>query len=398
MSRIILHCDMNNFFASVEVLLNPTLKNKCIAVCGSKEERRGIVLAKNESAKKYGVTTAEPIWQAVKKCPELIIVSPHYEYYSYYSQKAKEIYLRYTDLVESFGIDECWLDVTGSTRLFGNGTQIADEIRNTIRNELGLTVSVGVSFNKIFAKLGSDMKKPDTTTVISKHQYKQKIFSLPVGTLLGVGKSVENKLRSMGIFTIGDLAGTSVEILKHRLGKQGTVLWNYANGLDDSAVKHYTYKEVAKSIGHGATTPLDLKTNDEVKKLILSLSLEVSQRLRKNNLTANTIQVSVRDATLTTRDFQVQLSQSTNNAVQIAINAFEIFKLRYDWDKNVHSVTVRAINLSSADMPLQLDMFHNSDYYEKIEKIDKTIDSVQKRYGKNTIIPMALVNYLEKTN
>ncbi len=398
MSKIILHCDMNNFFASVETLLDPTLKNKCIAVCGSKEERRGIVLAKNEAAKKYGVTTAEPIWKAKQKCPSLAIVSPHYEYYLYYSQKAKEIYLRYTDLVESFGIDECWLDVTGSTRLFGSGVNIANEIRNTIRNELGLTVSVGVSFNKVFAKLGSDMKKPDATTEITREKYKQKIFRLPACTLLGVGKSTNNRLHSMGIDTIGELANVPLKTLEYRLGKQGIALWNYANGLDNSPVRHFEHKDVAKSIGHGTTTAVDLKNNDEVKKLILSLSLTVSQRLRKNNLSATAIQVAVRDAKLITRDFQIQLDHNTNNAVQISDSAFEIFKARYDWHSSVHSITVRAINLVPSNVPVQLDMFHNSNYYDKKEKIDKTIDKVANRYGNNAIIPMSLVNYLEIIN
>ncbi len=398
MSKIVLHCDMNNFFASVEMLLDPSLKNKCIAVCGSKEERRGIVLAKNEAAKKYGVLTAESIWKAQKKCPDLTIVSPHYEYYSYYSQKAKDIYLRFTDLVEPFGIDECWLDVTGSTRLFGSGVEIANKIRSSIRNELGLTVSVGVSFNKIFAKLGSDMKKPDATTVINEQYYKQKIFCLPVDSLLGVGKSINSRFCSMGINTIGDLANMPPSTMEYRFGKQGIMLWNYANGLDDSPVKHFKHKEIAKSIGHGTTTAVDLKNNDEVKKLILSLSLSVSHKLRKNELSAGAIQVAVRDASLVTRDFQIQLPQNTNNAVEIAKNAFEIFKMRYDWHSNVHSVTVRAINLMPSDTPIQLDMFHNNDHYEKIKKIDKTIDKVSNRYGKNTIIPMSLVNYLENIN
>ncbi len=391
-SKIILHCDMNNFFASVEMLLDPSLKNKCIAVCGSKEERRGIVLAKNELAKKCGVATAEPIWQAVKKCPKLKIVSPHYEYYSYYSQKAKEIYLRYTDLVEPFGIDECWLDVTGSTRLFGSGEQIADNIRKQVRNELGLTVSVGVSFNKIFAKLGSDMKKPDATTVISFQNYKQIIFPLPACTLLGVGKSVGEKLNRMGVDTIGELAQTPKSTLEYRLGKYGAQLWYYANGIDTSDVHHYSYSEPVKSVGHGSTTAADLKSNDEVKKLILSLSIGVSQRLRDNNLAACAIQISVRNEKLITRDFQVEFAQKTNNAVQIASRAYEIFKMRYDWECAVHSVTVRAINLLSSDCPVQLDMFHNSDFYEKTEKIDKTIDKLTKRYGKNTVLPMTLIN------
>ncbi len=351
------------------------------------------MLAKNELAKKCGVTTAEPIWKALKKCPKLKIVSPHYEYYSYYSQKAKEIYLRYTDLVEPFGIDECWLDVTGSTRLFGSGKEIADIIRNQVRNELGLTVSVGVSFNKVFAKLGSDMKKPDATTVIAQENFRQKVYPLPSSALLGVGKSVNEKLKKMGIDTIGELAQTPKDTLEYRLGKCGTMLWQYANGQDNSVIHHYEYREPIKSVGHGTTTTVDLKTNDEVRKLILSLSLSVSRRLRACGLSASAIQVSVRDAKLLTRDFQVAFQQNTNNAIQIANKAFEIFKSRYDWHGNVHSLTIRAINLLPANTPTQLDMFHSADYYAKAETIDKTVDEVTRRFGNNAVLPMSLVNY-----
>ena len=384
---------MNNFFSSVEMLLDPSLKNKYVAVCGSKEERKGIVLAKNELAKKCGVATAEPIWQALRKCPKLKIVSPHYEYYSYYSQKAKEIYLRYTDLVESFGIDECWLDVTGSTRLFGDGKEIAESIRNQVRNELGLTISVGVSFNKVFAKLGSDIKKPDAVTVISKENYKKNIYPLPASSLLGVGKSVDEKLKKMGVATIGELAEMPKETLEYRLGKCGGTLWKYANGQDDSIIHHHKYREPIKSVGHGTTTTIDLKTNNEVKKLILSLSLSVSRKLRTHGLSASAIQVSVRDSKLLTRDFQVAFQQNTNNAIQIANKAFEIFKARYDWHSDIHSITVRAINLLPANTPTQLDMFHSADFYDKAETIDKTVDEVTKRFGNDSVLPMSLINY-----
>ena len=391
MSRIVLHCDMNNFFASVECLLNPELKDKCIAVCGNKAERRGIVLAKNENAKKYGVATAEPIWQAQRKCPTLVTVSPHYEYYNLYSQKAKEIYSRFTDLVEPFGIDECWLDVTASTRLFGSGEEIADQIRNAVRTELGLTVSVGVSFNKIFAKLGSDLKKPDATTVISEKTYKKQIYSLSVNQLLGVGKSAETSLNRIGVYTIGDLAALPMESAISRLGKHGQMLWQYANGLDNSPVAKIDSKTVAKSISHGTTTPCDLETNDQIKRLIISLSIPISRKLRADGLAATAVQISIRDNTLVSREFQCPLNFATNTAAHISEQAYQLFLKRYDWHSSVHSLTVRAINLVNYEGSVQLDMFHGADFYEKTDRINKTVDALASKYGNSSVVPMVLL-------
>ena len=234
--RVILHSDMNNFYASVEARYHPELRERPMAVCGNPQLRHGIVLAKNELAKSCGVKTGEPIWQAVRKCPELTFAEPHYDLYASYSRMAKEIYSEYTDQVENFGLDECWLDVSGSTCLFGEGKLIAEEIRKRIHSELGVTVSVGVSFNKVFAKLGSDLKKPDAVTRIDRENVKEQIWPLPVGELLYVGGSTRNKLAKYGIFTIGELASSRVEFLRYILGKSGVTLWNFANGYDLSPV------------------------------------------------------------------------------------------------------------------------------------------------------------------
>lgn len=222
--RVILHCDLNNFFASVTLLSNATLYNMPVAVCGNEKERHGIVLAKNEIAKSYGVKTAETIRDAKRKCPELVCLPPDYKQYKKYSVAARKIYERYTDMIEPFGIDECWLDVTGSIRIFGSGEEIAEKIRSSIKNELKITVSIGVSFNKVFAKLGSDMKKPDGITVISKENFKSKVWPLPAKDLLYVGKSTEERLKSSGIFTIGDVANCETALLSHLLGKNGEQL------------------------------------------------------------------------------------------------------------------------------------------------------------------------------
>ena len=271
---------MNSFYASVECMLNPSLKGKPVAVGGSAESRHGIILAKSQEAKACGVKTGEALWQAREKCSDLIIIEPHYEEYMKYSEKAHEIYRRYTDLIEPFGLDECWLDVTSSLSLFGSGAVIAESIRETVKFELGLTVSIGVSFNKIFAKLGSDLKKPDAVTCIEKANFREKIWPLPASDLLGVGRATTKKFESCGIITIGDLAKTDVDFLRRRFGKCGEQLWVYANGLDSSRVKHDSYLREIKSIGHGITCVSDLVSTDEVWKVFLQLSQDVSRRLK----------------------------------------------------------------------------------------------------------------------
>ena len=393
MGRVILHCDMNNFFASVECLLDPSLKNKSIAVCGSVKERRGIVLAKNDAAKKLGVTTAEAIWQAKRKCPDLVIVSPHNKYYSLFSERAKEIYLRYTDLVEPMGIDECWLDVTSSVRLFGSGRKIADEIRKSVRDELGLTVSVGVSFNKVFAKLGSDMKKPDAVTVIDESNFKDKIYGLPVGDLLGVGKRASATLNKIGISTIGELALASQEKIIRYLGKSGVGLWRFANALDDSPVRHVDFKSVAKSVSRGTTLPCDLKTNDDVKRLIVSLVVSISRQLRQSKLVARGVQISIRDEKLKVHEFQTMLSRNSSNVSLISSESFELFKKRYDWSSDIHSLTVRVINLIPESHPVQISMFCDEGAYIRNCKKDSIMDGVERKFGKSALFPMVLLDY-----
>ena len=211
--RVILHIDMNNFYASVETLYDPSLKDIPMAVGGDKERRHGIVLAKNMLAKAKGVKTAEALWEAERKCPGIKFVPPHFERYAKYSRLAKEIYMQYTDMVESFGLDECWLDVSESANLFGGGKKIAEEIRAAVKKEIGITVSVGVSWNKIFAKLGSDMKKPDAVTEITEENYRDLVWRLPVEELLYVGRATKNKLNKRGVYTIGQLANTDEALL-----------------------------------------------------------------------------------------------------------------------------------------------------------------------------------------
>lgn len=271
MSRSILHCDMNNFYASVECMLDPTLKKYPVAVCGSVEERHGIVLAKNYAAKAFGVATGDAVWQAKQKCKDLVIVPPHYEEYIKYSKLARSVYSRFTDQVEPYGMDECWLDISGTEKLYGSPERVANEIKEIIKFELGLTISVGVSFNKIFAKLGSDMKKPDAITVIEKDTFRDKIWGLPAADLLGVGRATQRVLDSYCIRTIGDLANTNPDFLKRRLGKNGIALWQYANGNDHSLVHNADFVSPIKSVGHGITTVADLEENEQVWPVFLEL-------------------------------------------------------------------------------------------------------------------------------
>lgn len=280
MERVILHSDLNCFYASVEMMLNPALRGKAVAVCGATESRHGIVLAKSELAKKRGVKTGMVNWEARQCCPDIIMVPPQYDEYLKYSKLTRAIYERYTDQVEGFGMDECWCDISGSQTVFGDGMQIAEEIRETVKAELGLTVSIGVSYNKIFAKLGSDLKKPDAITGISSDNFREKIWPLPASDLLYVGRATTKKFDSYGIHTIGDIANQSQDFLKRLLGVNGIALWTYANGLDTSRVMPGDYESPVKSVGHGITCNADLENNEEVWKVMLELSQDIGHRLR----------------------------------------------------------------------------------------------------------------------
>ncbi len=389
--RVILHSDLNACYASIECVLNHDLRGKPVAVGGSAEARHGIILAKSQEAKECGVKTGETLWQAKLKCPRLIIVEPHFEQYMRFSRCAHEIYLRYTDLVEPFGLDECWLDVTGSTYAFGSGVKIANEIRQTVKKELGLTVSVGVSFNKIFAKLGSDMKKPDAVTDIGHNDFKEKIWRLPASDLLGVGRATAKRLESCGILTIGDIAKTDAVFLRKILGKCDADLWVYANGLDSSRVKRYDFTVPAKSIGHGVTCKADLVNAEEVWEVMLSLAQDISRRLKESRLAAKGVQISIKDNQLVSRQFQAAVSLATQSALEIAAEGFRLFKGNYDWKHNVRAVTVRAIELQSEDTPDQLDLFGNSEKHDRQEKIDNTVIDIRRRFGDRAIFNCCLM-------
>ncbi len=391
MERAVLHSDINNCYASVECLYNSDLRGKPIVVGGSVETRHGIVLAKSEQAKACGVKTGDTIWQAKAKCRDLVVVPPHFERYRKYSELVRDIYRRYTDAIEPFGLDEAWLDVTGSQNLFGEGASIADEIRQTVLQELGITVSVGVSFNKVFAKLGSDLKKPNAVTVIGKSNFREKIWNLPVGAMLGCGKSTVQRLTGYGVHTIGQLAACDVSFLKNVFGKMGEELWRYANGLDDSRVRPDGFKPVSKSVGHGTTCIYDLKESHEVWLVMLSLSQEIGRRLYAERLAATAVQVGIKNSALFVRQFQHSVPLPTQSPLEIAQSAFKLFSEMYRWELPVRAVTVRAIQLICADSPVQTDLFSDFSHHERQERIDKTMLDIRSRYGKNGIFNASLL-------
>ena len=394
MSRVILHCDMNNFYASVECSLAPELKGRPLAVCGDSEDRHGIVLAKNYIAAGYGIKTAETVYSARKKCPELVTVSPHFDLYMKYSGLARRIYERYTPLVEPFGLDECWLDLTGRAKDEQDGVRIANEIREIMKSELGLTVSVGVSFNKVFAKLGSDIKKPDAVTLIPQNGFMDIIGSLSASDMIGVGGSTAERLSVYGIETIRELASFSKSILARSLGKCGEQIWLYANGLDTSPVVSREFEMIDKSAGNGTTTPKDLENEDDVWKVILELSEEVGQRLSDSGKRAAGIMIQVKDNELNVKQWQCRLNEPTNSAYAIAKRALALFNEVYSWKRPVRAVTVRAINLLSLEEPEQINLFSSEPVKvnNRSERIDKTLLDIRSRFGDGIIKNAVVLN------
>lgn len=379
--RVILHCDLNNFYASVETVLHPELKGKPIAVCGDPEKRHGIVLAKSELAKKAGVKTAEAIWQAKRKCPDLIVVSPTYSEYVKYSKQVKEIYLSYTSEVESFGLDECWLDVTGSGKLFGTGPEIAESIRSRVKSETGLTVSIGVSFNKIFAKLGSDLKKPDAITVIDRNTYKNIVWELNVGEMLYIGRATLERLRTLGIKTIGDLANADVKTIERHFGKNGLKMVENAKGDNCERVKSYYEKSVPESVGHGMTTPEDVKTADEAGKVIYALAEMTAFRLRSYGLKGETVSIDLRSSDLRHRSKQGRMAVISDSADMISATAIELMNSAYDFEKMppLRTITISVSKLYNSEDLIQSSLFEESDL--KSGKLDRSIDNLRNKFG-----------------
>lgn len=384
MDRVILHCDCNGFFASVECALNPDLKNVPMAVGGDQEARHGIILAKNELAKKYNIQTAETIYSAKKKCPNLVIVPPHHDLYEEYSQRVNAIYAEYTDLVEKFGIDESWLDVTGSQKLFGTGKEIADILRKRIREEIGITISVGVSFNKVFAKLGSDYKKPDATTVISRENFREIVYPLSVKDLLFVGKRTAETLFKMRINTIGELANSDEHILCKMLGKQGEMIYRYARGEDNSPVDPHSNDEV-KSVGNGMTFRRDLCGEKDIFCGITHLSESIASRMRRKGVKCTVVQVTIKNPDLVSIQRQEKLDHPTNLAKEITEKAMELVRRNWNMSNPIRMLTVTGGGIVCEDGQCQLSFFEESVQNPKQEKLEKALDSIRSKYGKDAV-------------
>ena len=385
MERTILHCDCNSYFASVECISHPELKRVPMAVCGDPESRHGIILAKNELAKAYGIQTAETIWQAKRKCPQLTLVVPHHDLYEQISDQINEIYGQYTDLVEPFSIDESWLDVTGTLHTFGSGERIANELRRRIREEIGITISVGVSFNKIFAKLGSDYKKPDATTCITRDNYQTILWPLPARDMMFVGSTTAERLARMGIATIGDIAHAGRDQLRLILGRSGETIWEYAAGEDCSLVRRADESEQPKSIGNSITFPHDLVGRQEICAGLLALCDQVGSRLRKHGLYCATVQIQIKDPLLATISRQQKLAAPTNVTHELYEAAVAIADKSWSMSSPVRLLSVTAANLGDCCTEQMTLIGDTTEGKLKNAKLDRAMDNIRSRFGKDSI-------------
>ena len=384
MDRVILHSDINACYASVELLFRPELRGKPVAVGGDVEKRHGIILAKSEEAKRAGVKTGMALWQARELCPGLVVLPPRFDRYVHYSREVQRIYAEYTDRREPFGIDESWLDITGCLNA-GDGERCAKEINRRVKRELGLTVSVGVSWNKVFAKLGSDYKKPDAVTVINRENYRDIVWPLPVEELLHVGRSTRVKLAALGIRTIGELARSDAKLLKLRLGKMGELLYCYANGLDDSPVLREGEYPPAKSVGNGTTTPRDMRSMEDALPVLVSLSECVGTRLRKLGLKAGVLTLELRSTELSWISHRRRLQRHTDCDRELLYTALDLLQEAHEWPAPLRSLALRAEELLPAATPEQMDVFTDYVSLDKQRRLDRAVDRLRERYGLDTV-------------
>ena len=391
MERVIFHCDLNSFYASVELLSHPELRHLPVAVCGDPDSRHGIILAKNEPAKKFGVKTAETIWQARKKCPDLVLLPAHHSKYREFSKKVNGLYQAYTDLVQPFAIDESWLDVTGTLHLFGGDPRaLANRLRHEVRSRFGLTISVGVSFNKVFAKLGSDYKKPDATTVITQENFKSMVWPLPVTDLLYVGRAAARAFEKFGIRTIGDLAAFDRESLYTLLGKNGVQLHDFANGLDASPVAPANQHTPPKSVGNGYTFPRNLQGREEIRAGIAQLSDQVAVRLRKCGMKCQGVSLAFRHPAFRDLSRQQRLSSPTDLGRELSQAAMELAESCWNMDQPVRALTVTAIYLIPAgEAGAQMNLFsgQQEEKREKLQKLEGAMDAIRAKFGPGAIVP-----------
>lgn len=385
MDRIIAHVDANSFYASVELLSRPELRDKPVAVCGDPQARHGIILAKNEPAKAFGVRTAEAIWMARQKCPDLILLPSHFPLYHDYSQRLRQIYDTYSDRVEAFGLDECWIDLTHDTLSFDDGVRLCDSLRERVYRETGLTVSIGVSFNKVFSKLGSDMKKPNALTALPLSDMRRKIWPLPVGTLLFAGPRTVERMHNLNIRTIGDLALAQENLIRQHFGKSGLMLQRYALGKDDAPVTREDMSSPVKSIGNSTTTSRDLETLDDVRYILTVLSEQVSTRLREHGLKASCLSLSVRTPQLISHSAQMRLPCATTVCGDLYNTAMQLFMRRFATQLPLRSIGINCSALVPRDEPVQMDLLGDTRAQLTRESFEDIMDDLRHRYGPSAL-------------
>lgn len=398
--KTILHCDANSFYASVEKVLNPSLRNLPIAVCGDIKKRHGIVLAKSEEAKKCGVFTGENIGDAIKKCPDLVLIPPNYISYVNYSKLLRSIYLKYTSLVESFGIDECWLDITSLVNIENTPYSIAKKISEEVKTITGLTISIGISFNKIFAKIGSDYKKPDAITEINYSNYKEIVYPLDVSSMLYIGSATKKILNKLNIYTIGDLANADPSLLKYYLGSNGEMLYKFSLGEADDCVMSNDVENDPKSIGNGTTLPSDIVTTEQIRQVVYSISQIVSYRLRKKKSMAYGVALSIRLNDLSFRVKRYKAFSPFNTINKISELALDLIEDIYqpNVDLPIRAITINVFSIVSDNEPIQASLF-DDDLQEKESKLENEIFKINKKYGKS-MVKKAITNnvHLEGLN
>ncbi len=390
--RTILHCDINNCFASIEMAINPSLKGLPIAVCGDPKQRRGIVLAKSEAAKRCGVATGDPLWQARQKCPDIRFIEPHFDVYADYSRCIQRYYLTHTPLVEPFGLDECWLDISSRSMDMVRSMQLADQIRLDINRLFDVTISIGVSFNKVFAKLGSDLKKPDAVTCIPASSFRQQIWPLPASQMLGVGRSTSSRLAMMGISTIGQIAMADRQQLIRTFGKNGLSLWIAANGLENTPVKKFGETDPRQSLGHGTTLPQDAQDISQIWPVIESLAEKIAFELQAENLIGYGMQITVRDAALRFHQYQRRFAHPAVSSRRIAEYSLMLLSQHYNWTCAIRAFGIRIYDLTAASQPIQrtwMDYVASLDTSDpekdSCEAVDSVIRSIQERFGESGV-------------
>ena len=385
MDRVILHSDINACYANIELLFAPELRGRPMAVGGDAERRHGIILSKTEEAKRAGVRTGMALWEARRACPELVVLPPRFDRYIHFTREVQKIYADYTDRREPFGLDESWLDLTGCVAV-RDGESAAQEIRRRVKRELGLTVSVGVSWNKVFAKLGSDYKKPDAVTVISRENYKELVWPMPAGELLFVGRATSRRLRELGIATIGDLAQADGELLRLRLGKPGLDLHESAAGRENSPVRRAGESPPPKSVGNGTTPPRDMRSRADALPVLTSLAEGVGRRLRSFGLLAGNITLELRSDALEWRSHGVQLPHPTDCDMEILAAALELLDESHRWPNALRSVAIRAGELCQATLPEQMDVFTDYAGRDAQRRLDGAIDRLRARFGRESVL------------